>query len=627
MATNTEKLFFETEFKADTSDAPKIDNALEHILNTLTQISNNTKKLADETENVTREQKQHKGAVDKVGNSYKDLIRIDVSGWINSIAQGAGSIISASRNWALETEKIAAVTSTSLENAASLNVSLAQMGITGEEALGQLSSFQGRLIDDLETQVEITKELANLDRERISILSDLEKAQDDHNQTVIDLEEEISKVGQKEIANRLQQREEALDQLSKEQQDFSDNARLEEVKETERLSQVWKDRVRQYEKDVIMAMEDLTEAGAKARNFKEFQEIQRQGQKRIDQLAKDLGEERSEFESSADSEAEARRRAVNEEKEALAEKSAFIEEQTAKDLAVIEEKNAEQVANLKERIAEENEAWVEQQQGIMEGLADLDRQQIEVSKSTGSLGFIMKELGVDLFDSKGEMRDVVDVMFDMKSALDEMPESARKAAIISDLGWEDLAVWIERGAGATESLQFAQENNLVPLSETLDKIHAQNKLLADLQLQLIGTSEQYGLSTLAGDAFVWMLGKAAVASEVLMGWLEQVKMIQELVTESISLGMETFNELGESIGLGGLGDMLGDIGAAASLATPFGGLDLFGGGGDTLTPVGRSERPTINLNVAGSITDPAGIKTIIDTALKAYDGDPLLTGG
>ena len=624
MATTTEKLFFETEFEADTSDVSKVENSLDDIADGLKNVENKTKRLADETKKVTQEQKQHKSATDNVKRSYLDLVRIDVSGWINSIVQGVGSAISASRNWALETEKIAAVTSTSLENATAFNVSLAKMGITGEEALGQLSSFQGRLIDDLEVQTEITKELANLDRERISILNDLEKAQDDHNQTIKELEAEISQVGQKAIAERLEKQTEAFADLEKERQEFTNNARLDEQRETERLSDIWKDRVRQYEKDVIMAMEDLTEQGAKARNFKEFQEIQRQGQKRIDQLAKNLNQEKGQFETNAEREAAARQQAVEEEKQALAEKSAFIEQQTAKDLAIIEERNAEQVANLQERIDEENGAWVEQQQSIMEGLADIDRQQVEVSKSTGSLGFIMKELNVDLFDSEGQMRDVVDVMFDMKTALDEMPESARKAALISDLGWEDLAVWIERGAGATESLQFAQENNLVPLTETLDKIHEQNKLLADLQLSLIGASEQYGLSTAAGDGFVWMLGKAANASQVLMDLLGQLQQIQQLVSDKVIEGINEFNDI--EIGGIRIGDALIGLGegVAGALGTDL--TSLIGGGSDSLTPVGNTQRPTINLNVSGSIVGVEDVNSVVEQAINAYNGNALSGG-
>ncbi len=622
-----EKIIFETEIKANTAGASKVTGFLDDMEDDLKKLSRETDKLTGETNQLKRAQDNHARSADGVTSSYKDFLKLGVAGAFSAIGAGIATVSTLNRNSALDLERTSAVLATSLENATALNTSMIRAGVAVGEGMGQIESMQGRIIDHFEREKEIVKELAALDRQRMDILRDIEKAETDHFERITDLEKEISEVGQAEIAKRLSQRDEALSQLQKEQSKFMDEARRDEQRQTERLSDAWKDRVKQFKRNVIDAMDDLQERGAKARNFKEFQEIQRQGKKRLDQMRRDLGDEQSQFKTTAEREAAARNEAIEDEKRALAEKSIFIEQQATKDLAVIQQKNDDQVASLQERIAEENEAWTEQQSDFKRGLEDLDRQTMEVQQNTGSLAFIMRELGVDMRGPNGEMRDMVDIIFDMKKGLDEMPASARKAAIIADLGWEDLAVWIERGADATESMKFAQENNLVPLTETLDKIHAQNRMLAELQLQLIGTTEQYGFSTIAGDALVWSLGKIAEGGQVVRDILNQLQQIQALVFERIKEGIDVMDEFGESLGLSGVGDLLGSIGGGISSLSPMGAastaLDFFGGGdtSQSLTPVGGNGRGDIILNVSGDVVGVEDVNTVVKQALDAYDGD------
>lgn len=635
MAIVTEKIQYDVNLDADVDDVSKILRALNQIEDSLEDMAKETKEVTQRTEEAENAQRDMARGVRGLTSSWKDMISLDVTGYLDSIANVAVSAFNASRNWATDVERISRITASSLEDAAALQTSWTLAGLETEEALNAISGFQGRLIDDLEAQAEAQKELIELEEDRLDLLEDAQKAADEHAESIADLEQQITQVGNKEIAEREASRDKSLESLQKDYNKFLDEQEKAEQQETQRLSDIWQERVAQYERDVIQAVEDLETKSSRARNFREFNEIQDQFSKRVNELEDSLGDEKSKHQSAVDEQAESRQAAIDDEKAAIQERSTFIQQKADEDLEKIKARNVEQVASLTERIEEENEAWAEQQESFSEGLEDIDKAQAEAMKSGGSLKFIVDELGVSMFKADGTMRPVSDLIFELKDRLDKLPESARKAAIIADLGWEDLAGWIEDGANATDSLKKAQDLNLVPTEKSLEAIRKQNEQLALLQLQLIGVTGEYTNATAVNEILTFGLESTSKAITIAGELWNQIKEIIRLVVEQVNEGADAFANLiniTSSGGIGGLVEGIGNVGfgEGADVSTLFQGIS-----GGLLSPSQESASarglisdtltsPTININ--GVINGVEDFKAAIRDALAQYNNQ-FVSGG
>jgi hypothetical protein len=523
-----ERISYQVNFEADTSGASEADSALEKIEKSLGEITKETRRMTQQTEQQIDAQREMVSATNRISEAWRGILGLNLIGFFQTFGGVMRDAFNISRDWATSVQRVSRQFSISLEDAAALQTSWALAGVDTSEALSQISSFQGRLIEDLEKQKEVQKQIIELDERRAELLVDLGKAQTEHAESIAELEEQITEVGKKEIAKRIRTTDESLRELEKDYNRFLDDQVESERDETERLSRVWQERVRRFERDMLSAQSDLAEGLARATSTREQKQIKKDFDERVKSLETALGEEKTKHDNSVEEQAQARRDAIEDEKQAMEERAAFIREKSDEDLALIRERNAEQVASLQERIEQENEAWAEQQSRFSEGLSDIDKAQAEAMKSGGSLKFIVDELGISMFDASGKMRPVNELIFELKDALDELPPSARKAAIIADLGWEDLANWIEDGASATEALTIAQNNNLIPSQETLEAIRKQNEQLALLQLQLIGVSDEYTNATVLNDIFL----KGMIATNEAIAIASQ---LYEQVTEIIRL--------------------------------------------------------------------------------------------
>ncbi|MCP4990881.1 MAG: hypothetical protein GY928_34020 [Colwellia sp.] len=634
MAKETRDIVFGVAIDADTSEADKVLAALAQMEDSLDDIAKETDKLTDETKEAERAQKKMADSIKGTSSSFRDMISLDVSGYFDAIVGAAGQAITASRNWALNVERTAKILSVSLEEAAAINVSFTQSGLDAAYAVDQLSSFQGRLIEFLERQKEVQKELAAIDRQRLKLIKEQGKAQAKHAETIQDLERQISAISNKEAQERIKARDKELGELNKDYNKFLEEQEDSEKQKTERLSKIWKDRVKRYNKDVLQATTSLDDELSRAQNVAEQRAIQERHNKSIAALESGLQEDNEKHQDSIQEQKQSREEAAADERELVQEQSAFIQQKANEDLEKIKANNAEQVASLQERIAEENEAWTEQQESFTEGLADIDRAQAEAIKSGGGLKFVLDELGVSIFTADGKMRDVTDIVWDMKAAFDTMPESARKSTLISDLNWEELAVWLERGAGATESLTKAQELGLVPSENQLDAIHKQNEALELLQLQLLGVTGKYFGATTVSEIFTTVLEAGNKVIAVTMDVWSQMIQILDLLIEKIHAGADASAEMmGISPG-GGIGGLLGGI-----ANTQVGGAGTVGSiiqtGADVLNTGIANTLPapmasafglatetatrSLTVNINGTVNGVEDIDTAIRTAVQAED--------
>jgi hypothetical protein len=634
MASDTTKIRYEVDFEADTSGADDAKKAIDRIEDNLKKMSGETRKLTRQTEAATGAQRDMAKAAKGLASAWKGMLALDIAGKLQAIANVAVQAFNLSRDWATNVQRTSRQLSVSLEDAAALQTSWALAGIETSEALGIVSQFQGQLLSDLEAQAEAQKAIIELDERRVELQGDFTEAQADHAESVLELEKEITKVGQKEISERIKNRDDALGELQRDFEKFIDEQVASERQETERLSDVWRDRVKRFQTDMLSAQSDLSEKLGQATSVREQQQIKKDFAERVRALKGGLADEQEKHRDSVEGQAEARQQAINDEKTAMEERAVFIQEKSDQDLERVKQRNAEQVESLKSRIEDENEAWADQQGNFAEGLADIDKAQAEALKSGGTLKFVVDELGVSMFQADGKMRPVSDLIFDIKERLNELPASAEKAAIIAELGWEDMAGWIEDGANATDSLKKAQEFNLIPTQQTLEAILKQNQALTELQFKLIGVSGEYAGATEMNEVYIKSLKAANQAVTIVAELYGQITEIIELLTKRINEGADAWANLLGVTSSGGVGGLLAGIQGSEGIAAVGGIGGLASGIGSFIAnpaeTVGaiasEAGREAISIIINGSVNGVDDLQTAVMDAIAMQDNKSVSGG-
>ena len=485
-----EKISYEIEAKGNLSALNDAASEIDDLAKTMDDLAKeeakaakSADKAADSIGDMEKEAKSLKGA-------FGSLMALGVGGFFAGILGAVTGAVMAGNNWVDQVDRMSDRMGVASEDASVLATSLARVGLSADEAEPAFSSFQGRLIDELESQKNIAKEVASIEKDRQSVLADLGKMEADHLATLTDLEAERASINNDGIAERIAQRDKELSSLSKDYQQTMDDLRAEERKENEKYAQIWQDRVKEYEKSALKLREDFDDKARNARNYREFREAEQAYKKQQGELSSNLQEEKQKHESAhqerlSDLEASRQR-----ESEIFTERSAEIAMKADEDVAKLQQANAQAVADLDARIEEEKAAYAESTAAANERLGELANAQAEAQTQGAGLTFVMKELGVELFDADGKMRPVNDLIWDMKDALNGMEDGARKAAILSDLGWEDIATWVDDDTTAIDALSFAMDNNLIVTEEQIAAQREAEKALNDLKLQALGVGLQ-----------------------------------------------------------------------------------------------------------------------------------------
>lgn len=655
-------LEYNIEADADLSDLDRVVDGIENMGDELDDLAKSTDKVADAAEDAEEEM----GRLGKAGNALKGLGNIGgiIAGGLGAVTGIIGTAVAATQNWVLKVEDLSNKFSIGLDDASALATSWARAGVEAETGEAAILGFQGRLIDELEAQKEAAKEVEAIHKERADVLEEMSEAEADHLETLAELEAHRAEISDKGIKERRAKQQEELAGLRKDYNRFLEDQRAAEVKENEEFEEIWEERTRIFEQKSEQLRNELSEKSRSARNVREFLAAQDEFSKKQKLLNDELTDEKSKHQSAHEKRIADLKSATDREKELYNERSMAINEAADKDVAKMEAANAKALANLEERIAAEKEAFGDRTEGFNEQLASLSESEAAAQEAGAGLQFVMNELGVKLTDAEGNIRPVDELMWDMKEALNGMEDGARKAAIISDLGWEDLATWIERGAGATESMNFAQSNNLTVTEDQIEAIHRQNELLADLQLKMLGVALEAGAAEAPFNLMTWALEKVTAAGEIAAGLWDQLKTILGLLWDK---GQEegwfdglisAFDQVKEWIDEAGevwdqLMTIFGTEGGAAAL-----GKNLLGAipgfqtgtrsvpgtgpqlamvhGGEEIRPRaevlqdnagGRGGRGgDVTVNISGSIYGVSDLETAIANAIRKADMSPIASG-
>lgn len=505
---NENDILYNVEAKSDLGELQQVIQELKKMGSSLDDMAKNTRETADAAEEASQAQKQMAESARGLGQAWSAIKALGIGAMIMSIASAARQGLEAVANWATGVDTLSKRFSISKESASALAVSWQQMGISAEQGAGMMSGFQGRLLGELEAQKNAAKAVADVQKERVKVQADLAKAEQGHAAKLADLESQKAELQNTSTDEVVSKRNDQLAQLAKDYERFQEDQIQAEQDENRRYEETWRDRVRAYERTMEDMRSDLADKASRARNFKEWAMLTDQFQKKQKQVKDDLDYEKSKEDSAHEQRLAAIKQAGDREKEMMEEKKATIIQASNEETAKIQENNAKQLANIEERIAAENASWGEQQAGFDERMADLAESQAEAASAGGPLSFAMDQLGVKLFDAQGKLRPVDDLLWEMKDALDKMPEGAEKAALISEIGWEDMARWVDEGISKSEAFKEARDKNLIPTEEELEAIDRFRRNWEDAKLAFVGAlsaiEEKLGVFDLLNTAFDYL---------------------------------------------------------------------------------------------------------------------------
>lgn len=642
--------------------------AMQDAIDTFEEMGEEYQKLADELADVSeradraeKELKELTSTGGKLKRAFSGLGGL-ISGGLGALAGLVSGAITSTREWALGVEDLSNKFAIGLDDATALATSWRLAGVEASEGEAAILSFQGRLIDEIEAQKEAAKEVQAIQRERVDVLADLAEAETDHLQTLADLEAERAEISAGGVGERRAQQKEELASLRKDYDRFLADQRAAEERETENFEEIWEERTRIFEQKSEQLRFDLSEKGRAARNVREFQAAKDEFRDKQALLNEELNSEKGEREEALEDRIGSLQAAAEREEELLAERTQAVNKSADADVAKIEASNAKALASLEKRIAGEKEAFAGRTEDFNEDLASLSEAEAAAQEAGAGLKFVMEELGIQMTDAEGNIRPVDELMWDMKEALNAMEDGAKKAAIISDLGWEELATWIEDGADATEALTFAQENNLTVTEDHLAAIKEQNRLLAEMQLKLLGVAGEFANSETVSNAMtnslIWLSERMSIlidvgrqAAQIINtlwekgneeGWFEGLiagfETVMGWIDQAFDIGGMLAQILGTEGGAAALGqNLLGVLpgfqtgtrsvpGTGAQLAVVHGGEDIRTRG-QVLADRSGGGRRDVNVNIAGNVFGVGDIQAAVKGAIREYDMGRATAGG
>lgn len=559
MATN-EELQYNITSKAQLAALQRAISAMGDMVDAVDDMADETgildKKvegLNDELKDTIKFGERMKGALGGIGK---------IAGRIGSGVAGIAGVISGAvlitQNWALNVEKLSDQFSIGLDEAAALATSWERVGLSAEKGASLFSGLQGRLIGEIEAQKEAQKELQVIQAQRAGVVQEVADAEIAFHKTIAELELERASLDEGNIAERKKRANDEIEDLRTEYTRFIQDQEDLEREETATFEKIWEDRARKFEESSEKLRGKFAEDSRKSRNVREFLGVKKNFQEQRQLLIDNLNENKEEQKNSNEKTVKDREQANAREFELMEEKSAAIAKTSNEDVAKMEEANQEAVVNLNARIADETAAYADRTANFDEELGALREAEEETAKAGGDLAFVMEELGIKVFDAQGKMRPFNDIIWDVQNALQNMEEGGRKAALIADLGLEDAAPWINRGAKEIESLRFAQEKGLLVTEANIDAIHKQRQALIDARLSAIGFANSLGLTEKANTAIVAGMTatqKAIIIAKDLWG---QLKIIVSLLWDKFLEGLEASREALKTFGAFG-SEVFGDI--------------------------------------------------------------------
>ena len=611
------------------------DSEIETIIDGFKEMVAVMKRLEDETKDQGKAAAQSAEALEDMakgakglGLALKAIPLLAVLGGLQQIFDMTVGMIGATQEWALEIDNLSKRWAIGLEDATALMTSFTLAGGEIGELETALDSFTGMLFESVEYEKESAKELSAINQERAEVIQGITEAEEEHAARVAQLRAEMAAIDSSAVTQRMAERDEELAQLEADHNRTIDELQAREQQTTDQMEREWAERAKAYKKSFLDAKDDFENASRRAGNFREFMEAADQFKKRRGQLNEDMSSERQKRVSENERRIADTQAAIEREKELFNERSEAIQTKAAEDVAKIEAQNQRAIANLQARIDRENEAYEDGRAAADERLASLAAREAEVAAEATGVVSVLDELGVALRDAEGNIRPVDDLFWDIHRALNEMPESARKAAIINELGFDDIAQEMSHMVGETEALARAQELGLVPTRDSIAAIHEQNRLLADGQLQLMGYTSQLfealggqeGLNTGISTGIEWF--KLAV------GWIGQLWEWLSKLKERLIEGYEAWAALEDRISnmaTGAVGDLVSAV--TDNSVTRF-ASGLFGGGDATRTVANT----TVNgggttINVQGSVVDSQGLFEMFGNMFRSEDQNTLNLGG
>jgi hypothetical protein len=142
-------------------------------------------------------------------------------------------------------------------------------------------------------------------------------------------------------------------------------------------------------------------------------------------------------------------------------------------------------------------SWAAQQSGLSQeqlsaSMRSLNNGMIDAAKGTGTAAAAYKQLGVDVTNADGSLRQGEAVLLDIANAFETMPDGAQKSAIAIDLLGKSGAAMIpllNGGAkGLNELTTQAERLGLVITDETAGQAELFNDSLASMQAMARGTA-------------------------------------------------------------------------------------------------------------------------------------------
>lgn len=622
--------------------------------------------MVDAVEKMADETKQAEDAVEGLNDDLKKTITFGgkmkgALGGIGKLASGigvglgaitglVGGAIAATQDWTLKVEALSSSFAIGLEEASALAVGWERAGFDAEDVMGKFGQIQGRLIMELETQQKAQVELAKIHKERAELVEEQGKAEIEFQATIAELEKERAEIGGAGVADRRSQAQQEIADLQQDYERFVESQEDLEREETATFEKIWEERARKFEEASEKLRDKFSTDARKSRNVREFQDASKnfedQRQLLIDNLAKDNSEQKNNSAKTVQNREEANER----ERQLMEEKSTDIAAAAEKDVAKIEEANQKAIVNLNKRIEEEKASYVDGTESFQETLGELDKTAQAVANTGGDLTFVFDKLGVEIFDAEGKMRPFNELIWELQDGFRAMEDSGEKAALIADLGMEDIAPILTRGATQYESLAFAQEKNLVVTEESLAAILEQRQAILDAKLELVGYANSLGIAEKTNFALKFAMEAIHQAIEIGIPLWDQLRTIagllwdkflegletaQEKLAEFTESAKETFESVKEAVGLGEGGfftkasDLLGFQQGTRSVPGTGPRLAVVEGGeeirtrANVLASSGGGNRGGLTLNFNAPIFGVDDLNNTINNAIIKFDQQPI----
>lgn len=287
-----------------------------------------------------------------------------------------------------------------------------------------------------------------------------------------------------------------------------------------------------------------------------------------------------------------------------------------------------------------------------EGGTHLRNMILSLTNPTNQAADAITELGINVYDQEGNLRSMVDIIYELQQSLEGMPQSERDSYIgtifnRADMAsvnallntnierYDELTGVLENAAGSAEQMANTQLDNLSgDITLFQSALEGAQIAISDSLTPTLREFVQLGSQGLSDVTVAFQEGGLEGAMGALGTWLsDALSKVVEMTPEIVSAGMQLLGALGQGLVdnapmivssalevaqmlIDSFENAVNGDGASQLMETTFGIITMIGDFLIENTPELISTAATLITNLIMFITDPANMESLIDMSLQ-----------